>query len=233
MIDSEARRQIRTAVDDFTAKRITAFALDDRLNAIQTEDATAISVTRMIWCTYDDLKDHNVEHWNKPTWDFVQRLLLLLESGGELITERSGWIWRASQSVALGGLAVVVGLFWSTHPSWFIPLLVGGGISQGIAWWRDRSEGLEHRRRGGDHEFPFASAQEIRLALRRLPGWRKQRRSGMATARLRPVWMDVVLALPYRVLWCLVSPLTLMTQALPRRVTSERVVLPAEQGAAA
>ena len=61
MIDSEARQQIRVAVDDFTAKYITAFALDDRLNAIQTADATAIKVIRMIWCTYDDLTDHGVE----------------------------------------------------------------------------------------------------------------------------------------------------------------------------
>ncbi len=225
MIDPEARQQIRTAVDDFIAKRITAFVLDDRLHSIQTKDATAIQVIRMIWCTYDDMKDHGVEHWNKPTWDFIQRLLLLLESGGELVTERRTLVWRMSQLVALAGLALVAALYWGVYHYWFIPVLVGGVISQSLAWWRDRHERMDMQQ-NSDHEFPFASSHDIRLALRRMPGWRKQRHPGEPIPRLRAAWIEHAYNLLGRFLWCMVSPLALTIQALPQRRSINRVVMP-------
>jgi len=224
VIDRQARLQIRSAVDDFIDGTITAFVLDERLSAIETGDGTAKQVIWLLWFTYDDLKDHGPEHWEKLAWDLVQRLLLLLDSDSELEETKGRRTWRWSQAAALGGLGCMAWRYWGVYQHWLYPVLIGGGISMAIAWWRDRAE-----RRAGDDDLtnaaPFASPDEICQVLRRMPGWRKRRHPGGVAPRLRPRCFEWVYGLHGRFLWCLVSPIALALQALPGRESSTRVVV--------
>jgi len=224
MIDRPARRQIRSAVDDFLDGKITAFVLDERLLALETKDSTAREVISLLWYTYDDLKDHGPEHWDKPCWDLVQRLLLLLDSEAELEVIKGRRTWRWSQAAALGGLALMAALYWGVYHHWLFPVLIGGAVSMAIAWWRDRQE----RSQGDDdptNAVPFASPAEIQRILRRMPGWRKRRHPGGRAPRLRPRCFEWVYGLQGRFLWCLVSPLALVGQALPGRASATMVVV--------
>ncbi len=232
MLDLTARHRIRAAVDDFTAGRITAFALDDRLHDISTTDSTVTTVIKLLWYTYDDCKDHGAAHWTKQTWDLVQRLLLVLDSASELVIEQRR-IWRASQAIALGGLSAMAVLVWGFHLDWFIPVLSGGLLSQTISWWRSHHD-HEGSTENPIHVTPFASSDEIRQALRRLPNWRKQRRPDGTTPHLRSAsfaWFNKLL---WRLLWCLGSPLVLAAQTLPQHaVISVRVIPPGQPNSAA
>lgn len=231
MLDHTARHRIRAAVDDFTAGRISAFVLDDHLQDIRTTDATASTVINLLWCTYDDVKDHGAAHWTKPTWDWVQRLLLVLDSGSDLMTEQRR-IWRGSQVIALSTLSAMAVLFWGCHLDWFMTVLSGGAVSLAITWWRNHQDHV-----GPDipsHTTPFASADEIRQVLRRLPDWRKQRRPDGIPARLRSASAEWFNALLRHVLWCLGSPLVLAVQTLPQHaVISIRVIPPGHPTSAA
>ncbi len=227
MIDREARQEIRTAVDGFLDGSISAFDLDERLTAIETDDATAREAIWLLWFTYDDLKDHGPELWEKPAWDFVQRLLLLLDSDSEIESTKGQRTWGWSQAVALGALGLMAWLYWGVYHHWFFPVLIGGAISMAIALWRDLAE----RRQGDDdptNAAPFASPGEIRRVLRQMPGWKKRRHPGGRSPRLRPRCFEWVYGLNARFLWCMVSPVALALQALPARESSSRVVVPAK-----
>lgn len=232
MIDSLARRQIRTAVDDFLDSRITSSTFDERLFAIETDDATAREVVSLLWYTYDDIKEHGAEHWEKPTWDFVQRLMLLLDAGAELVATKGARTWRWSQAAAVAGLFLMAGLYGLVFHHWLFPVLIGGVVSMAIAWWRERQE------RGAvdqdpTNATPFASPAEIRRILRQMPGWAKRRHPGGRAPRLRSPVVEWAYGLNVRFLWCLVSPVALLLQALPSRQRSTRVVvIPGGEGMA-
>jgi hypothetical protein len=224
MIDALARRAIRAAVDDFIDGKITSSTFDERLFAIETEDATAVEVISLLWCTYDDFKEHGVEQWGKPTWDIVQRLLLLLDSGAELVTTKGARTWRWSQAVALVGLVLTAWLYEAVFHHWFFPVLIGGAVSIGIAWWRERQESQDVWLDPAS-AVPFASPAEIRRILRQMPGWAKRRHPGGRVPRLRSPMVEWAYGLNARFLWCLASPVALLFQALPRRRRSTQTVV--------
>jgi hypothetical protein len=222
MIDRQARSRIRSIVDDFLDRKITAFTFDDQLQAIETKDATAQEVMRALWFTYDDLRDHGPERWSKPVWDQVQRLLLVLDGDLEITQIKCRWRWRWSQAVALVGLLVVVVLFWNDHG--LALMLIGGAISKAIAWWHGRYS----RDDDPAEAAPFASPAQIRRALRRIPGWRKRRHPGGSTPRLRSRCLEWLYGCNGGMLWCLCSPVVLVLQALS--VRSSRTMVSSGRG---
>jgi hypothetical protein len=151
-------------------------------------------------------------------------VVTLLDSGAELVTTSGASTWRWSQAVALGGLVLTAGLYWAVFHHWFLPVLIGGAISIGIAWWRDR-----HERLSADPDptnaAPFASPAEIHRVLRQMPGWAKRRHPGGRAPRLRSPMHQWALGLQYRFLWCLISPVALLVQSLPGRQPSTRMVV--------
>lgn len=93
------------------------------------------TVIILLWSADDDVINHGIEHWDKPTWDLVQRLLLL-DSGADLIIEQRRR-WCGSQLAAGGGLIVLTTFAWVFLFPWFLLVLIDGVMSQGITWWDD------------------------------------------------------------------------------------------------
>ena len=54
MIDEQARADIRAAVDAYLSDRIGAFEFEERLFAIDTEDATASFVVGQLWLSAEN-----------------------------------------------------------------------------------------------------------------------------------------------------------------------------------
>ena len=96
MIDRKARDEMGKAIRDYMEERIGAFELHDSLDCIahETEDGTVKVIGRQIWFHYDDCKDHKIVA-SKQTWDYFNRLLLLLESEAEAEFVRTRTSWRA------------------------------------------------------------------------------------------------------------------------------------------
>ena len=84
------------AIRAYMAETITAFQLDEALFTIAdaTQDGTVKAVAKQMWFHYDDCKDHKIVS-SKQTWDYFNRLLLLLESEAEAEFVRTRTSWRA------------------------------------------------------------------------------------------------------------------------------------------
>jgi hypothetical protein len=218
-IDRSARDELRQAVDDFCADRMTAFAFDERLSEIrdQTSDQTAQFVIDQLWYHYDDCQDHLVA-LQKPEWDAIQRLLLVLESGAELQspTRRT---WHLSQAVA-AVVFLITGYTcsffdWNAWPFFFIP---GGIVSIALSNWRARKL-MSLVDPDPWHAAPFPSIGSIGRALTRAPSFHKQKfRSAVGERRIRSRMSDFRVQCQTCVFWCLASPIVLLAQCLPLRI---------------
>lgn len=215
MVDPTARAAIRAAVEDYLAERITAFEFDERLFVIETADATVDYVVRQLWFSYDDVSDHLVCA-DKQTWDWIQRLLLLLDSGAEVHTH-SAWHWHKSQVAAAVCLLLVLEACLLMPPAAAIPVLLGGLVSLALSRWRGRAR-LAVDSADPWHAYPFPSLGALRQALARAPGFRKQRHRPQAAARLSgnsgtaaAAWLHAQAA------QVMFSPVALLFQSLPLR----------------
>jgi hypothetical protein len=226
MIDTEARTKLRQTVADYLYERITAFEFDERLQAIAdaTKDQTVQDVVQALWFIYDDIIDHKVI-LDKEGWDTIQRLMLAVASGAELRQE-SRRVWHVSQLLALAALAAV-GVTWHfLWHYWFFPCVLGFVCSVALHWWRER---VARRLDPPDPSrvWPFESPSVIRRVVRMTPSFRKLRhRPEVAHRRLRSRVLECVLWFPLLAGWCVFSPLILLLQSLPLRVSRTNVVWP-------
>lgn len=103
MVDRTSRNQLSDVIRSYMDDQITAFDLDDNLEAIRaaTNDKTVRTVVRELWLYYDD---HYVVA-SKKEWDDFNRLLLLLASDAEITGTKVRRIWHSSQLVAAVSLA--------------------------------------------------------------------------------------------------------------------------------
>jgi hypothetical protein len=89
MVDREAREQLASILRSYMKEEVTAFQLDERLDSFRRfpNDETVELIAADLWGCYDDLKDHKVVA-TKETWNYFNRVLVLLSSDAEL--ERGG-----------------------------------------------------------------------------------------------------------------------------------------------
>jgi hypothetical protein len=221
MIDRQARDRMASALRSYMDERITAFQFDQTLEEVvaDSNDTTAKDIREMLWFHYDDCTDHQVVA-SKEQWDFFNRLLLLLESDGELPTEEAGasWQWGGQQAIALvcvGVFGFVVGVTgFGEHL--FVAAIPLGGVSMLIAWWGSRSEpGCSVRQQATE---PFGSVGELLAVRRRHRGFKKSRyRKSVGARRVRTPLMNTAIKIPQIILWLILSPVVLVLQALPER----------------
>ena len=83
--DRECRNRLIDCINRYLTDSITSFQFDDELDAISasTHDSTVRLIASDLWNFYDDCKDHSVV-LDKKSWDYIQRLLLVLESENEM-----------------------------------------------------------------------------------------------------------------------------------------------------
>lgn len=139
-VDRAARQALTELIQRYLNSEITAFAFDDGLDAFRNcPDPSAQHVVGQLWYFYDDCTDHLVA-LDKPSWDYHQRLLLLLASDGCVIaTQRRRWGNR--QMVAWAGLVGygVLACWLAQTAGWKAFVLAGipfGIVAHGLIWNR-------------------------------------------------------------------------------------------------
>jgi hypothetical protein len=92
------------------AEEITSQELDDVLAELTTQDGSVQLITREVWGLYDDLVDHVIVT-SKEGWDYLNRILVLLDSNAEVEVVRAWASFGVTESftaVALAGYAYLV-----------------------------------------------------------------------------------------------------------------------------
>jgi hypothetical protein len=220
MVDHAARADICATIDDFLNDRLSAFDFDEGLDNIRsrTEDRTAWFVIGTLWYFYDDCDDH-LACLDKDTWNVIQRLKLVLQSGTEIETKRRR-IWHVSQLIALTTLAAMAYVCSIDLKMWPLPVLAGGLVSLGLSKCRER---LLRAYDVPDpwRAWPFASPSAIARALRRATDFKKQRhRSEVARRRIRTAADERVNGYLWLFGQCVLSPILLIGQCWPITIKS-------------
>jgi hypothetical protein len=202
-------------------ERTTAFEFDEALDeaVAGSKDSTADTVRKMLWFQYDDCTNHKIVA-SKEQWDLLNRLLLLLESDGEIEEEEKNgsWSWGVRQAIALGCLAIFgfVTAVTGFGEHLLIAAIPLGGVSMLLAKWRSRTEPELNASQTAME--PFSSLSELIAVRRRCSGFKKIRfPNAVANRRIRSPFMDALFKVPSTVLWLTLSPAVLAMQAMPER----------------
>lgn len=239
MIDRPARDRVIAAMEAYMNDEITAFAFDEALNDISSDDAAVNEATVFLWYFYDDLIDHPI-HATKELWNVMYRIILFLQNDADLETE---WLSRRSvtQGVAGGMLALLVLLAllaWKFGVAW--PLLAGWVAGGVLAWVISRWFRAPLRKEPEEAEdeilFPFDSRKDIFHAARSIPGFRKKRfppefAQRRTRSRLHESCIELTAWLYWIplicVLWLIFTPVILFHQMFPIQVERRSYRFPA------
>uniref|UniRef100_A0A7C2K0R0 Uncharacterized protein n=1 Tax=Schlesneria paludicola TaxID=360056 RepID=A0A7C2K0R0_9PLAN len=225
-IDRANRDRLIVSINRYLSEETTAFKFDDELFAIReaTTDQTIHLAVELLWTCYDDLNDHKV-HLTREVWDYVQRLLLVLESDAtiELQTRRhwdAAQLWAAMTLTAVAAVSIAIGLEWQLLLLWPVMWCV----SLLIFHTRDVDD-----KAGEPLIEPFVSISQIAELHRPLTRFRKRRYPPIiAGRRIRRGWAAIAMALWLHSAWLMFSPFALLWQSLPRTEGHLRVSLPEE-----
>jgi hypothetical protein len=222
------RDALTETINRYLGDEITAFGLDEAISEIgaRTKDETVRVVVDLFWYHYDDVEDHKVVA-SKEEWDFFQRLLLILKSDADIVTEMGKRKWTARQAVAAAclvvfGLAAVktgVGnhLFCAT-----IPL---GIVSMLVAHWRSHDDG--RRLHEQTTLLPFGSVSELLSLRRKVNNFVKARYPArLGSRQIRGPVGAALMWLHPGAAWLLFSPVALVFQMLPEPEQRWKVMTP-------
>jgi hypothetical protein len=212
-------------------EEITAFQFDELLGKFRcsSSDKTVEFIAHDLWQCYDDCKDHQVVA-SKQTWDYFNRILLLLLSEAEVEQVRNGVQWHFSQIFA--GACFLVAVFLSARIGWKSNLLEVTGpfglVSMAIAWFNQR----RWNKGAAPVLHPFPSFSTLSIVRRRAAGFSKKvRPKALDRRRIRPPIMNWILWAQRVTFWLIFSPIVLFIQALPKVARETRLKLP-DSGAA-
>ncbi len=222
MVDFEARQKLAEIIRQYLNEELTAFQFDDLLQQFyENSDSTVQGVSKHLWHLYDDCDDHFVVA-DKPTWDYVQRLLLLLDSGfqTDVCCIRQ---WSARQLVSVFlllcciGIAYQVGIGWHLIPL-FIPFGILSIIVSQLGSSQNRTDPFEK------YTTPFRSIAELELAYRSARDFRKSRYPKHLNHRkIRSEVMSGIYLFKFYLLWVLFPVIPLLLQCLPSTECKARV----------
>ncbi len=103
--DNLSRHELAGLIRRFLASEIKAFQFDEELDRFhESSDPIIRHVVHSVWHYYDDCVDHLV-CLDKPQWDYLQRLLLMLDANCCIETECKRQ-WSPKQLVVLLRCAV-------------------------------------------------------------------------------------------------------------------------------
>jgi len=224
-VDRQHRDLLMAAVDRYLNDELTAFAFDDAIFEIrdQTDDETVKRVVDELSCFYDDCDDHKVV-LDRISWDYVQRLRLLLKSDAVLELSKRH-IWSLAQAVAALAIA---GFLWAASKmgvgqQLLVVAIPFGVVSIALSKWRTHS--FRAGCKWNVSLSPFNSVAQLLQTRRRVRDFRKQRYPlHLASRRIRGVGGEMVNALHIYPFWFMFSPIVLLTQLLPVTVKDFQVV---------
>jgi hypothetical protein len=217
MIDRVARVRTATAIRAYMDEEMKAFQFDDVLSHISdaTKDETVKAIGFSLYFHYDDVDNHKIVA-SKEEWDYFNRLLLLLESDGELEYINSRTIWHPRQAVAAVflGIFCVLAVYTGFGEHLLLYAIPFGFVSMVLSWWGDH---VRRRRYTADRVItPFPSVNSIIAVRRRVPGFRKRQYPKKISRRRIRGWLSATaIRLNGGVLWLIFAPLVLLFQMLP------------------
>ena len=222
-----------SAIHAYMDEKITAFQFDDVLaeTISATKDKTMRRVGQELWYHYDDVKDHKIVAC-KEEWDYFNRLLLLLQSDGEIELVNTTRQWRLRQAVAatcLGAFGLIT-LQTGFGDHLFVFAMPFGVVSMVIAWMNSR----EQRKRYYTDSVitPFPSVSSLFYIRRRVRGFKKKRYpKAIMGRRIRDPFIDRAMIIPWGIIWLMFSPIPLFFQMLPKRECETRINMPEQAGA--
>jgi hypothetical protein len=222
------RDNLVEVINRFLNEELTAFKFDEQLSEIAagTKDETVTQVVDLFWCHYDDIDDHKVVA-SKEEWDYFQRLLLILKSDTDIVSESRMRKWTARQAVAAVCVAIFMvvlvrtgfgsHLFLATAPLGLVSMLL----------WHWRSSAEMQRQQEQSAILPFRSLPQLLSVRRRVRSFVKARYPIRLGSRLirGPVgeaanWLHFALGSLF------FSPVALTFQMLPEREHRWKVVSP-------
>ena len=224
LLDRPSRNHLISAIQRYMDESIMAFAFDEELSQIRaaTKDPTVHVVVGWLWFHYDDIQDHRAG-LSKVEWDYFQRLILLLESDGQIehVAKRTWSVRQVVAGLALLGFGLCVawlGVGWHL----FGAALAFGPVSILLAYWKGRASARRNQEQIG--LAPFASFAELRAVRKAVSGFAKRRYPGQTTTRtVHSRLLTMAVWLQTWVLWSFVAPLVLLFQTFPEKETTTRV----------
>ena len=215
-IDRENRDRLAETTRRFLAEEISAFEFDERIMDTRdhSHDPTLNAVVGSLWYFYDDLKDHTAALC-KAEWDFIQRLLLILESDAQVHVESRRY-WTPAQFAAMLVLAAYVACAASLGFGYHLIIhsIPFGLVSILLSSWRRR---YERQFASSDPLLdPFSSMSEIRAVRAAASGFRKQRfPPHLQDVSVRSKSEHRLNRVMHYGAWLLYAPIVLAVQSLP------------------
>jgi len=214
VVDRAARDRLSGLIRQFLSDQMTAFDFDDALYACpESADTTVNFVSHTVWSIYDDCVDHHVA-LAKPEWDYLQRLLLLLESDRQVTTtSASHWSW--TQLVACASLLAFACCIWIF--GWGLHLLIFsvpfGVVSIFLSCFRTR---IRPTLPYAETLTPFATFTELSATYRSTATFSKNRYpEGLTQRRIRSRVAEFGVHLQMYAAWLTLSPIPLLFQMFP------------------
>ena len=221
MVDRGVRDYLLEAITAFLDGTIKSAEFDRRLNEglPRSADETCNKIALEMWFFYSDVEDH-AARLNKESWDFIQRLCLVLRSNVEFVPRRR-WDWTRSPLALWSVLAVALavwrlGFGWRLLAAWEVV----GGVQYLVLHWLGMRKAFERRRLG--RVMPFASFGALRAVRRATLGFRKRpfpRAMEVSVGGLSrwQVFRRRIVFVPGIIVMSLVMPLILLVHLLPTR----------------
>jgi len=161
---------------------------------------------------------------SKQTWDYFNRVLLLLSSDAELEEERIEFKWHSGQVAP--GICLLLAIGVSARVGWnvnlvsvFVPF---GLLSMAISWVNRRRT----RKKPAPETYPFPSFNALSLLRRRTRLFSKTPYPELlAHRRIRHPLISAIVWLPTIAGWLLLSPIVLFFQTLPEKRRDTRIYL--------
>ena len=227
MIDREARNRMVAAIQSYMDESIASFQFDKTLRDIEneTEDETVQIVSNGLWYYYNDLTDHKIVA-SKEEWNCFNRLLLLLESDGELETIASEFQWHVNQAIAALFFLVflAMGIYNGFSDTLFLYAIPLGLPSMLLAWLNS------HRNEVTSMETalePYPSVTSLLAVRRSVHGFKKKHYpKALNKRKLRDPITEALMQIVFLVCWSMFSPVVLFFQMLPERMVDTRIKMP-------
>ena len=206
-----------------------AFEVDAALAGVRvaTEDKTAADIAAVLWFACSDCNDHTIVA-SKEEWDWLNRLLLLLESDAELEVTRAGWRWHPVQAVAAMLLAAFLAIgcrvgFGQHLMAYALPF---GPVSMLLAWVNSRR--MDRQTTVVESALtPFPSVASLLSVRRQVAGFaRAMYPKCLGGRRTRDRFIERLMWILWSMAWCMFSPVALFFQMLPKRRLETRIKTP-------
>lgn len=170
-VDRDARRELAAVIRGFLNDEIKSYDLADRSFGIRSKDKTVHWCASVLWGFYDDCRTHKVV-LGKSEWDYIQRMLLVLEGGGEVRTGRMPALSRELNylTVILIGMVVTIASLYVYQPTW-LAFFAWLGLSVGTV---AVDSSIRAKFTAYAHLDPFNSFGELYRLRRYCSGFHKQ-----------------------------------------------------------